>query len=692
MGPVPLAAGTALRPVGADSGMPVFRELGDPPAALLDFSQRARQVEEWVAQLRDPRVLEIYRTAIASIDQHKVCRFQERYAEQLETFVAVYPRGYALKYADIAYWIGHKARHAALLELDRRPTSTILDIGTGGAHFLAIAKAFGHRVLGIDAFDDQVYLDLGEVFGVEMRCHRVTARQPLPDFSRRFDIVTAIWTTFNNPVDDDYWSLDEWRFFFDDLRRNQVRLPASVLLELNQERRPGGAEYNTELLRWAEAEGAVINLDEKIWLSPGLIYFRWGEGDVPDNDKIEEPEPASEALTALLRSKQGSFGRTLHRILDGVVQTGNLRIAEHAVAQWAGASRRQSLVRLYRLLTAGCGSEAETFMAITHFARTGFFHGDGDVLLSDGEWCNDPLYNLTSELLQCSELARLVIDLFATAGTEARLVLLNEHQTAELRLGDAWRCLDADMVRFRQEIVRPDGKGPSVIEIWREPALADRVLPYAERQILGLLDERHRNDEKFNFYMGHVYRPMPDGTGGPRYVQRAAGGPEAWENGRHYGWKPVEIFAFPEVVEAPLPSLPRRRRPDVPRWLEVSRIGDRLHLQWSASRPLDDAAVRYRLDIASRPRLWTYPKWLSADGCRPYAAAAVTGAAFDPDNVDFLPNNDVASISTEDAWLTMELQGLPDTVFLSVSACDSYGDAVGNQRYLPSDELVVYRR
>src|SRR5712692_5076317 len=110
----------------------------------MNFVVRSQQIEAEMAG--DSRLIEIYRRAINRGDAGAIAAIQRKYAAEMQDYD---PNG-VRKYADIAYWIGHKARYAEMLDLDRRPPSAILDIGTGAGHLLAVANSLGHRSIGID--------------------------------------------------------------------------------------------------------------------------------------------------------------------------------------------------------------------------------------------------------------------------------------------------------------------------------------------------------------------------------------------------------------------------------------------------------------------------------------------------------------------------------------------------------------
>ena len=187
--------------------------------------------------------------------------------------ITFYAPSVPMKYGDIPYWIASKVPHAIALGLDKSPPMNILDIGTGCAHLLAVANALGHRSVGIDV-SYQLYDDVCAALGIDRRIIPVKAREKLPGFGMRFDLITAIWTTFNNygaqtPNSPDvYWGTEEWDFFLRDLRDNHANPGARVYLELNQEWQPGGktVAHNKPLHEWFRQNWGGVGEDGKIIL------------------------------------------------------------------------------------------------------------------------------------------------------------------------------------------------------------------------------------------------------------------------------------------------------------------------------------------------------------------------------------------------------------------------------------------
>jgi len=175
---------------------------------------------------------------------------------------ATYLKNGASSFLDVVFFTYHKLRLARTLGLETGPARSVWDIGCGGGHFSRVCRHFGHFVLGTDQ-QHPVYGDIANVLGVERTINIIEADTPTADFGRRFDVVTAIAVEFNHlyprGVPPRYWTLDHWRFLFNDLMRRQLNFPGRIYIDLNCEQRDGRGVYNVELMRLCAQHGADVN-------------------------------------------------------------------------------------------------------------------------------------------------------------------------------------------------------------------------------------------------------------------------------------------------------------------------------------------------------------------------------------------------------------------------------------------------
>jgi hypothetical protein len=105
--------------------------------------------------------------------------------------------------------------------------------------------------------------ELIELFGVERLTWRIRAFEPLPDFGRQFDLITAFSAAFNRNQDETRgWISDEWQFFLNDLDRHR-KPDGQIVLEINsgKDKRYYPAEVREFFLeRGARVDGERVYL------------------------------------------------------------------------------------------------------------------------------------------------------------------------------------------------------------------------------------------------------------------------------------------------------------------------------------------------------------------------------------------------------------------------------------------------
>ena len=158
------------------------------------------------------------------IDNQRLREIQRRYAGSTDRYA---------KYADVEHWLKINLPRVQDLKLDRSPPRQILDLGCGAGFFLFLAKQFGHECVGVDVGDFPLSNDLIELFGLERVTRRILARESLPEFGRKFDLITGFSAAFNRSEDESRgWNPEEWKFFLDDLDRH-LKPGGQILLEIN---------------------------------------------------------------------------------------------------------------------------------------------------------------------------------------------------------------------------------------------------------------------------------------------------------------------------------------------------------------------------------------------------------------------------------------------------------------------------
>ena len=168
------------------------------------------------------------------------------------------------KYLDLDRWIGVNIRRIRQLELDVARPKRILDLGCGSGYFLYIAQLLGHSGVGLDMDRLPMFREITQLLGVHRVVQRIDAFRPLPNFGRKFDLITAFMICFNNHKMPGLWGVTEWEFFLDDLAKH-LKPGGRVWLELNQEY--DETFYTPELKEFFQKRGAKIDEQKVIFNS-----------------------------------------------------------------------------------------------------------------------------------------------------------------------------------------------------------------------------------------------------------------------------------------------------------------------------------------------------------------------------------------------------------------------------------------
>jgi SAM-dependent methyltransferase len=187
---------------------------------------------------------------IRTIDSQRFEQVRRKYADPTA------PPDAPPKYLDLREWMRINVQRVRELELDYEPPSSVLDIGCGAGYFLYICKTLGHEVLGLDMDSFPMFRELTDLLQVPRVIARIDAYRPLPNFDRKFDVVTAHLICFNAHKSEKLWGAPEWDFFLNDIA-SHLAPGGRVWLELNREY--DGSYYSPELATFFRNRGAELH-------------------------------------------------------------------------------------------------------------------------------------------------------------------------------------------------------------------------------------------------------------------------------------------------------------------------------------------------------------------------------------------------------------------------------------------------
>ena len=140
------------------------------------------------------------------------------------------------KYLNLKKYLHRAVVRVYQLDLPSENSLDILDIGTGTGYFPYVCEYFGHHCYCIDVDDIDMYNQITKYLQLRRVVHEIKALELLPVLPKRFDIITAHATNFNKYtrfLHCDAWGVQEWTFFMEDLRNNQLKKLGRIHLQIN---------------------------------------------------------------------------------------------------------------------------------------------------------------------------------------------------------------------------------------------------------------------------------------------------------------------------------------------------------------------------------------------------------------------------------------------------------------------------
>jgi hypothetical protein len=146
-----------------------------------------------------------------------------------------------------------------------------------------------------------------------------------------------------------------------------------------------------------------------------------------------------------------------------------------------GVDRVAVLRAVFERLTTGLQSDTEKERAVLGFVQELSVHDFASPFMNIPIF--DPLILFRIGAMDCQRASRLIVDLYAAAGYQGRMVDFYGHAVAEVRYDGGWHYADADMFGGGDIVTFADGHIPSVAELSRQYQLLDRLPVYLENVV-----------------------------------------------------------------------------------------------------------------------------------------------------------------------------------------------------------------
>ena len=353
-----------------------------------------------------------------------------------------------------------------------------------------------------------------------------------------------------------------------------------------------------------------------------------------------------------------------------------------------GVDRVAVLRAVFERLTAGLQPETEKEHAVLGFVQELSVHDFSSPFMSIPIF--DPLILFQIGAMDCQRASRLIVDLYASAGYQGRVVDFYGHAVAEVRYDGGWHYADADMFGGGDIVTFADGHIPSVAELSRQYQLLDRLPVYLENVVQATYGSTGKNGAAAAWtYPSSAYfsaQYFAGNPGYPVYLTRKAFPAIATDPSLDFGWTDPNQLERTAASDIVLSDISSRVSPNAPSIEAVGTTGGTIHISVA---PDPAAAVSgYRVFVSSTSRGWDYGEFLGSTAAKSDWANPSGWTAGMYANLFQIPPSDVAKVDSNVPTITVP--GLrPGTYFVSVMPRDSYGDSVGRELYPSSNELKV---
>jgi SAM-dependent methyltransferase len=181
------------------------------------------------------------------------------------------------------------------LGLDQSRGLSVLDLGAGAGFFAFLCRQFGHHVTAVHSESPDLE-PAATALEVRRTIMRIEPQWPLPNFDRKFDVITASELTCHHAELQNgghpswnSWSCEDWLYLFHDIINRQLKYPGRIHLDLTKNRRRSKAVSSA--LAFLARHGAKISGTTVDWRLGEPLSL--GAFSLPDTRREGEAVPVA---------------------------------------------------------------------------------------------------------------------------------------------------------------------------------------------------------------------------------------------------------------------------------------------------------------------------------------------------------------------------------------------------------------
>jgi hypothetical protein len=346
-----------------------------------------------------------------------------------------------------------------------------------------------------------------------------------------------------------------------------------------------------------------------------------------------------------------------------------------------GVNRPLVLKAIFDQVTEQADDHTQRHLAVLKFLHKVGVHQHGLKLVhEDGRKVSDPLVLLEANVMHCGQVAGVAVDLFESAGYEARTVCLEGHVVAEIWYDGDWHIFDGDSMGGNGlSPMSPDGSIPSMVELTEHPEWIDALPHRFELSQEGIARINGGYARSWRYcrsgdFEGRCY------TRKPNYVNA---------NDKYYGWTNTRS----EPCDWATNETEARFQPGIVKFMDVSVVDSsdgfaEVTISWKEAKDKDNDLLGYRVFVSRDSRQWQYDIFHGSSDSQRYWNSSSGWQPEMYERIYTLPPHEVEMIVTAEPKVTLRLEeGAP--YFVTVAAFDEYHERAGRVLYLMSNELRI---